>query len=61
MNDWDGLTDYEVKRADMLAHLGYAVFALDRKEKITSKVSWRTEPKGGQFWLLASFVANIYF
>ena len=29
IHDWDGLTGYEVKRADMLAELGYAVFALD--------------------------------
>ena len=29
IHDWDGLTDYEIKRADMLAKLGYAVFALD--------------------------------
>ena len=29
IHDWDGLTDYETKRADMLADLGYAVFALD--------------------------------
>jgi dienelactone hydrolase len=29
IHDWDGLTDYEVKRADMLADLGYAVFAAD--------------------------------
>ncbi|MGD9182337.1 MAG: dienelactone hydrolase family protein [Desulfobacterales bacterium] len=29
IHDWDGLTDYEVKRADMLADLGYTVFALD--------------------------------
>ena len=29
IHDWDGLTDYEVKRAHMLAELGYAVFALD--------------------------------
>ena len=29
IHDWDGLTDYEVKRAHMLADLGYAVFALD--------------------------------
>jgi dienelactone hydrolase len=29
VHDWDGLTDYEVKRANMLAELGYAVFALD--------------------------------
>jgi dienelactone hydrolase len=29
LHDWDGLTDYEVKRADMLAELGYAVFAAD--------------------------------
>lgn len=29
VHDWDGLTDYEIKRADMLADLGYAVFAAD--------------------------------
>lgn len=29
VHDWDGLTDYEVKRAEMLADLGYAVFAAD--------------------------------
>lgn len=29
IHDWDGLTDYEKKRADMLADLGYAVFAAD--------------------------------
>ena len=29
VHDWDGLTDYEVKRADMLAALGYAVFCAD--------------------------------
>jgi len=29
LHDWDGLTDYEVKRSEMLADLGYAVFAAD--------------------------------
>ena len=29
IHDWDGLTDYEIKRAHMLADAGYAVFALD--------------------------------
>ena len=29
IHDWDGLTEYEIKRADMLADLGYAVFAAD--------------------------------
>ena len=29
IHDWDGLTDYEVKRAGMLADMGYAVFAAD--------------------------------
>lgn len=29
IHDWDGLTDYEIKRAEMLANLGYAVFAAD--------------------------------
>ena len=29
IHDWDGLTDYEIQRANMLAELGYAVFAAD--------------------------------
>ncbi len=29
IHDWDGLGDYEIKRAEMLAALGYAVFAAD--------------------------------
>ena len=29
IHDWDGLTDYEVKRAAMLAARSYAVFAVD--------------------------------
>lgn len=29
IHDWDGLTDYEIKRAGMLAEAGYAVFAAD--------------------------------
>ncbi len=29
IHDWDGLTDYEIKRADMLAEMGYSVFAVD--------------------------------
>ncbi|GGO83528.1 hypothetical protein GCM10011348_27520 [Marinobacterium nitratireducens] len=29
IHDWDGMTAYEVKRADMLAEMGYAVFAAD--------------------------------
>ncbi|MHB8765502.1 MAG: dienelactone hydrolase family protein [Deferrisomatales bacterium] len=29
VHDWDGLTEYEVKRADMLAGMGYGVFAAD--------------------------------
>lgn len=29
LHDWDGLTDYEVKRANMLAEKGYTVFAAD--------------------------------
>lgn len=29
VHDWDGLNDYEIKRAEMLAAEGYAVFAVD--------------------------------
>ncbi|WP_282176371.1 dienelactone hydrolase family protein [Vibrio nereis] len=29
VHDWDGLTDYEIKRAQMLNNLGYNVFAVD--------------------------------
>ncbi len=43
IHDWDGLTTYEIKRAQMLADLGYAVFAADlfgagvRPTEITDK------------------------
>lgn len=29
VHDWDGITDYEVKRAEMLNKMGYATFAVD--------------------------------
>lgn len=29
IHDWDGLTEYEQKRADMLAEMGYDAFAVD--------------------------------
>lgn len=29
IHDWDGLTDYEIKRSNMLNDMGYAVFAAD--------------------------------
>lgn len=29
IHDWDGLTDYEIKRAHMLEKKGYSVFAMD--------------------------------
>lgn len=29
VHDWDGLTDYEVRRAEMLAAMGYTAFAVD--------------------------------
>jgi dienelactone hydrolase len=29
IQDWDGLTDYEKRRADMLAEMGYDAFAVD--------------------------------
>ena len=29
VHDWDGITDYEIKRVQMLNDLGYAVFAVD--------------------------------
>ncbi len=29
IHDWDGLNDYEIKRATMLSKLGYSVFAAD--------------------------------
>ena len=29
VHDWDGMTDYERQRADMLADMGYDAFALD--------------------------------
>lgn len=29
VHDWDGITDYEIKRVEMLNNLGYSVFAVD--------------------------------
>ena len=29
VHDWDGMTEYEMERADMLAEMGYDAFALD--------------------------------
>jgi dienelactone hydrolase len=29
VHDWDGLSDYERKRADMIAEMGYSAFAMD--------------------------------
>jgi len=29
IHDWDGLTEYEETRADMLSSLGYTAFAID--------------------------------
>jgi dienelactone hydrolase len=43
VHDWDGLGDYEIRRAQMLADQGYAVFAADmfgrgiRPEKISER------------------------
>ena len=43
IHDWDGLTDYEIKRANMLSEQGFSVFALDlfgagvRPTKVTDK------------------------
>ncbi|RXJ65938.1 dienelactone hydrolase [Halarcobacter ebronensis] len=43
VHDWDGITDYEVKRAKMLNEMGYATFAVDlygkgiRPEKLEDK------------------------
>jgi dienelactone hydrolase len=44
VHDWDGIDDYEIKRADMLNKLGYSVFIIDmygkgvRPEKIEDRV-----------------------
>ena len=40
MHDWGGLGDYEVKRAQMLADLGYAVFGSDRYRADADAKSW---------------------
>ena len=40
IHDWDGLTDYEVKRADMLAEMGYDAFAVDLYGKGNRPVDW---------------------
>lgn len=49
VHDWDGLTDYEIKRSNMLVELGYSVFAADlygkgvRPTKIEDKRRYASE------------------
>ena len=42
IHDWDGLTDYEVKRANMLAEMGYSVFAADLFGKVYARPRSKT-------------------
>lgn len=51
IHDWDGLDAYEIKRSDMLAELGYAVFALDMfgKGVEASSVEKRRELTGALY------------
>ena len=56
IHDWDGLTDYEMKRAAMLGELGYTVFAADMygtgirptetadKKAMTSALTFKASP-----------------
>lgn len=48
IHDWDGLTDYEIKRAEMLATQGYAVFAADLfgKGVVLKEIKDRKEKTG---------------
>ena len=49
VHQWKGLTDYEMKRAEMLAKLGYNVFALDIYGKgIRPKSPQEAGRRGGQ-------------
>jgi len=46
IHDWDGLTEYEMKRADMLAEMGYDAFAVDLFGKETT--ARQTPPPRGR-------------
>jgi dienelactone hydrolase len=37
IHDWDGLTDYEKKRAEMLAEMGFDAFAVDLYARATAR------------------------
>lgn len=43
IHDWDGLTDYEIKRANMLAGMGYDAFAADLYGKGNRPVETRAK------------------
>ncbi|MFY0692149.1 MAG: dienelactone hydrolase family protein [Paracoccaceae bacterium] len=51
VHDWDGMTDYERKRADMLAEMGYNAFALDMfgNETPTETVDHRRAATGALY------------
>ena len=49
IHDWDGLTDYEIKRAEMLVEMGYSVFAVDLfgAGKRPTKIADKRQQTGG--------------
>jgi dienelactone hydrolase len=51
VHDWDGMTDYERRRADMLAEMGYNAFALDMfgNETPTETVDHRRAATGALY------------
>lgn len=51
VHDWDGMTDYERQRADMLAEMGYDAFALDMfgDETPTESVDHRRAATGALY------------
>jgi dienelactone hydrolase len=45
IHDWDGLTEYEMRRADMLADMGYDAFAVDLFGKGNRPIDSATKKK----------------
>ena len=45
IHDWDGLTEYEMRRADMLADMGYDAFAVDLFGKGNRPIDSTTKKK----------------
>lgn len=60
VHDWDGVTDYEKRRASMLNELGYAVFAIDLFGKDVRPTAVAEKENLPRLFIVTASVCEVY-